>query len=679
MASTRERRVAIVLSFLLLAGMQTNATDYSDVHVSVVYFAGWHDDEWVDPDLGPCEPNTCLHPNEWVAIDHAWPWADWHLQPKVPLWGYLHDDTVAAWRDYKLPAMYQNGVDSFIYYFYWFEGYTDSSGEHMFLEHALEDGYLQAPNMDRVDFMICLANHDQCCYNGPPCQLSADFSDAGWNQMADYVVTNYFAKSNYRKVNGMPVFYVWDPSRVSEDQRQYLRSRAIAAGFPDVDIRAAQSGWPAPGLPYEDYEPYFSAVCAHQPPLYERERHVTVYTGRDWAPRNQNDVPQACFQAPNWREQDSPLDAVLVNNGPDVFYYALRTVADAAVRNGEDLVIYNWNEWGEGSFLEPELTYGEGFLDAIHRLKTNRSIGRRWDFLSMLEGWSANGNVANLQWSKDGDVRRISGDITGPDPYLYRAGLAIPISGCKRLRIAYKSSNSGEAEVFFATQDFPSWDASRSVSFAMAASSEYQSVDLDMSAVPGWSGTLTNLRFDPAGSNGSFSIDSIEIVRGAESILIGVDSTAVPGLVEVSEGLGSVTAAAAGPISHPDFFGDCYWTAVNDYKVAGLNALVSHPGPPGGVCGMPCDTPGQDFENSPDSPTPLTITVTGIPDTCTTAPNHVGVYVRYLTIPGHPDLRGVRARAGGGPWIAFDQNYGAHQVTREFPSAAVGRNQTRAR
>ena len=28
-------------------------------------------------------------------------------------------------------------------------------------------------------------------------------------------------------------------------------------------------------------------------------------------------------------------------------------------------MLRSWNEWGEGNYVEPDLTYGHGFLDAL--------------------------------------------------------------------------------------------------------------------------------------------------------------------------------------------------------------------------------------------------------------------------------------------------------------------------
>ncbi|MEO6151065.1 MAG: glycoside hydrolase family 99-like domain-containing protein, partial [Mucilaginibacter sp.] len=61
--------------------------------------------------------------------------------------------------------------------------------------------------------------------------------------------------------------------------------------------------------------------------------------------------------------------AVMVNNTPANFTNALNAAKTYATNNPnwEQLITINsWNEWGEGSYLEPEQLYGMGYLNAVH-------------------------------------------------------------------------------------------------------------------------------------------------------------------------------------------------------------------------------------------------------------------------------------------------------------------------
>jgi hypothetical protein len=60
--------------------------------------------------------------------------------------------------------------------------------------------------------------------------------------------------------------------------------------------------------------------------------------------------------------------AVLNNNSPENFQKALmvsKKWADNNIKKQKVITINSWNEWTEGSFLEPEREYGYRYLEAI--------------------------------------------------------------------------------------------------------------------------------------------------------------------------------------------------------------------------------------------------------------------------------------------------------------------------
>lgn len=61
-------------------------------------------------------------------------------------------------------------------------------------------------------------------------------------------------------------------------------------------------------------------------------------------------------------------EGIYVNATPDNFKRhiedALNVIKDKQQEH-QILFLKSWNEWGEGNYVEPDLRYGHGFLDAI--------------------------------------------------------------------------------------------------------------------------------------------------------------------------------------------------------------------------------------------------------------------------------------------------------------------------
>ena len=59
---------------------------------------------------------------------------------------------------------------------------------------------------------------------------------------------------------------------------------------------------------------------------------------------------------------------VYYNVTPDTFFLGAKRVIDAVQhKDYEHRIIFlnSWNEWGEGMYMEPDLKYGKGFIEAL--------------------------------------------------------------------------------------------------------------------------------------------------------------------------------------------------------------------------------------------------------------------------------------------------------------------------
>ncbi|MDF2923759.1 MAG: hypothetical protein K0R57_2673 [Paenibacillaceae bacterium] len=136
-----------------------------------------------------------------------------------------------------------------------------------------------------------------------------------------------------------------------------------------------------------------------------------------------------------------------------------------------------------------------------------------WEFQTGTEGWTASGHVNGFGWQEGGYT---GGNITGVDPFIVSPdNLGVNITGNNIITIRMKNGTANKiGEIFFKTTGDTTWHSSRSKTFATIANdSGYSEYTIDMSTVPGWTGTLRQLRLDPNKdvASGSFSVDGITI------------------------------------------------------------------------------------------------------------------------------------------------------------------------
>ena len=148
--------LCLVFSHVAVAAAGNASHDFD---VGAIYFGDWH----VDPIM------QLLHgPNwtEWNLVQHATPRWEGHLQPNVPSeaagWGPSHPENDPANMAVRIDAAADHGIDFFMFDWYWYARGTKASGPEgfPFLDGALEDGFLKAPNRARLKFCLMWATQD---------------------------------------------------------------------------------------------------------------------------------------------------------------------------------------------------------------------------------------------------------------------------------------------------------------------------------------------------------------------------------------------------------------------------------------------------------------------------------------------------------------------------------------
>jgi hypothetical protein len=355
--------------------------------VVAVYYPHWH-----LYDHGEAWKGTGW--TEWVGLKAAVPRFPGHNQPLKPTWGCF-DESDPQWTAKEIDLAADHGIDVFLYDWYWYSGVRN-------MEEALEQGFLKAPNRNRMKFALMWANHDRkdqfCPAFGAPRNvwLPSHHSPRDLERVIDYGIAHYFREPNYWRVEGGLFFSVFQGKHFVDDLGGPESTRALlakmddrlraaglppmhwngmvstvaeakllqAAGFKSTSRYNVSSAGKARADGTERYEDVMEAHRQHWKKMLDAPLvNVPVVTrGWDASPRCRADVPWP------FPRNEYPYTPVVVGNTPARFETLLRD-AKQFVQNDPHrpfaILINAWNEWTEGGYLLPEEKDGTAPLEAI--------------------------------------------------------------------------------------------------------------------------------------------------------------------------------------------------------------------------------------------------------------------------------------------------------------------------
>jgi len=329
---------------------------------------------------------------EWEVIYGAKPKEEGHLQPKVPLWGY-QDEANPKEMNRKIEAAVEHGVDVFIFDWYWYEGKP-------FLESCLNDGFLKA-NKNRMQFYLMWANHDATTYwdvDNPSIDSviwRGGVEREQFNIVVDRVIEKYFRNESYYKIDGQPVFCIYELQTLidglggaeqTKEALEYFRQETIKAGFPGLHLQGILwSALPSsiagvPGdriksqqdvLTYFGFSSLTNYCWAHlKNPDGDYEQWADAATAM-WADFERDfSIPYFPNVTVSWDANPRFLfkAGYITNSTPQKFAGYLQKAKDYVDRHHDipKLITVNaWNEWSEGSYLEPDAQWKDGYLKAL--------------------------------------------------------------------------------------------------------------------------------------------------------------------------------------------------------------------------------------------------------------------------------------------------------------------------
>ncbi len=348
---------------------------------------------------------------EWINVAKAKPQFHGHNQPRIPADLGFYDLRVPEVREEQAKMAKEAGIEGFCYWHYWM-----GNGKLL-----LQRPFQEVLSTGKPDYPFCLAwaNHEWktgTWKKGGSSKLIVPMLYSGDNDYIDHFnyVLPAFKDHRYITIDGKPIFVIFDPysfkdisnfinlwrnlakenglkgiyfialihstTTMHRDKRGSITrvlpnlksSKQVYKDILNLGFDGINSfGKPRAEMLYlGEYSRIFSSIIHKKfpflPSLKINYPKVMKYF---FAPEdNWENVFPTIF--PQWDRtpRAGNSEGIYVHATPENFKKHIIHALDIIKNKSNEhkiLFLRSWNEWGEGNYVEPDATYGHGFLDAL--------------------------------------------------------------------------------------------------------------------------------------------------------------------------------------------------------------------------------------------------------------------------------------------------------------------------
>lgn len=330
---------------------------------------------------------------EWTNVTRAKPLFAGHRQPRLPSELGFYDLRLTETQEAQAALARWGGVSAFCYYYYWFDGRRELD---LPLQNMLANGRPDLP------FFLCWAN-EPWSRNWDGLSRSVLIPQryaSGWIDAFARDVAPAMRDPRYFRLMGRPVLMVYRAMHIP-DTREALRAlrEALARqGVADVHLSAAWVHFGGDSdLPRDPAAlglDSYSAFPPHQTHATDIVGQVKALTPRfSGTIRDYDSVVSMALDElatpvegvrnrgvmAGWDNTARRGDSALIYHGatPAKLRRWLRGLVQhelATPGPSERLIMINaWNEWAEGTYLEPDRDFGRGWLEAVRSARDSES------------------------------------------------------------------------------------------------------------------------------------------------------------------------------------------------------------------------------------------------------------------------------------------------------------------
>ena len=338
----------------------------SDYEIGAFYFPGWSKSV------------------NWEKIDSAAP-------IRKPLLGY-YDESNPEVVDWQIKWAAENGVKFFLVDWYWRHGQIS-------LDHWI-NAFQRAKYRSHLKWAIMWANHTG----------HGTHSTEDWTKVSQFWIDHYFKTPEYYTIDGKPVVALWQQEILDFDMREEARKEGVElkqgegckrafditrkmckeAGLPGVYFIAMK--WPEastdPRIVQELANGSFDETTIYHfmypgknvvnPQLYSFDQ-VVAASKPNWEERYETGIlPFMPNISTGWdsRPWHGFRSVVVYGRSVQSFKRLLEDYKSFADKTGvKRAVLGPLNEWGEGSYIEPNNEFGFGMYEAIREVLCKKPEG----------------------------------------------------------------------------------------------------------------------------------------------------------------------------------------------------------------------------------------------------------------------------------------------------------------
>lgn len=335
---------------------------------------------------------------EWRNVKKARPLFEGHNQPRVPLDKRYYDLSRVEEIRWQCELAEKYNLYGFCYYHYWFNG-------HKLLEKPVE--LLRAHSDIKIKYCLCWANETWArTWDGRNTDILIEQkygNKKDWIAHIQYL-EQFFQDERYICVDGCPMLVIYKTRLIEklndmiacwQEYRKAKKEKPIAI----VEVFQGQNRCYYPeSVAHIEFEPTFTWFCERTqkgalyraftrcrmglnkiPFISKRNFKFTMFI-RDYdelwkqiLQRKRDKTPVYLGAFIDWDNsaRKGNRGNIISGSTPEKFeYYLKEQLKIAKFKTGSQFVFINaWNEWAEGTYLEPDEKNKYGYLEALQNAK----------------------------------------------------------------------------------------------------------------------------------------------------------------------------------------------------------------------------------------------------------------------------------------------------------------------